>query len=248
MSLSPTPTVVLVHGAFADASSWNAVYRELKADGLTVVAPPNPLRGVAYDAAYTASVIEQIDGPVLLVGHSYGGAIITVAGASEQVVGLVYVAAYALAEGESLGQLQGRFPDSALAANLSFAPFPIPGEADGTDVSVEPGAFPTVFAADVDPSVTEFLAISQRPLAASAFEEKAAVAAWKTTPSWGLIPTADTTINPDVHRFGFERAGMTTVEVEGASHAVALSQPGAVADLIREAVKTTTAQGAAAQG
>jgi pimeloyl-ACP methyl ester carboxylesterase len=241
MSPSPKPTLVLVHGAFADASSWSAVYDELKDDGLTILAPPVPLRGVASDAAYLTSVLDQVDGPVILVGHSYGGAVITVAGASDKVVGLVYVAAYALDEGESLGELQGRFPDSDLAANLAFAPFPIAGADDGTDVSVVPSAFPTVFAADVPRATTEFLAIAQRPLAASAFEEKAAVAAWKTTPSWGLIPTKDTTINPEVHRFGFDRAGMTVVEVEGASHAVALSQPAAVAELVRTAVAATAA-------
>jgi pimeloyl-ACP methyl ester carboxylesterase len=125
------PTVVLVHGAFADASSWAAVHAELKHDDLHVIAPPNPLRGVAYDAAYTTSIIDQIDGPVVLVGHSYGGAVISIAGTHEKVVGLVYVAAYALEEGESLGQLQGRFQDSALAANLKFAPFPIPGSGPG---------------------------------------------------------------------------------------------------------------------
>jgi pimeloyl-ACP methyl ester carboxylesterase len=231
-----TPTVILVHGAFADASSWAAVYDELKDDGLTILAPPVPLRGVVSDAAYLSSVIDQVDGPVVLVGHSYGGAVITVAGTSDKVKALVYVAAYALDEGESLGQLQGRFPDSALAANLRFAPFPIPGADDGTDVSVAPEAFPTVFAADVPAEVTAFLAIAQRPLAASAFEEPAPAAAWKTTRSFGLVPTADTTINPDVHRFGYERAGMTTVDVDGASHGVALSRPRAVADLIRQAV------------
>ena len=244
--MSASPTIVLVHGAFADASSWAAVHAELKDDGPAVLAPPVPLRGVASDAAYLESVLDQVDGPVVLVGHSYGGAVITIAGAREQVVGLVYVAAYALDEGESLGELQGRFPDSALAANLKFAPFPIAGAEDGTDVSVDPAAFPSVFAADVDPSVTAFLAIAQRPLAASAFEEPAAVAAWKTTPSWGLVPTEDTTINPEVHRFGFARAGMTVVEVEGASHAVALSQPKAVADLVRTAVAATAAAPTAA--
>jgi pimeloyl-ACP methyl ester carboxylesterase len=106
-------------------------------------------------------------------------------------------------------------------------------------VSVDPAAFPEVFAADVPRELTEFLAVSQRPLAASAFEEPAAVAAWRTKPSWGIVPTADTTINPDVHRFGFKRAGMTVTEVEGASHAVALSQPKAVADVIRAAVLAT---------
>ena len=235
-SMSATPTVVLIHGAFADASSWSAVHAQLK-DEYTVLAPPNPLRGVESDAAYTRSVLDQIDGPVVLVGHSYGGAVITLAGTHERVVGLVYVAAYALDEGESLGELQGRFPDSALAANLKFAPFPIAGSEPGTDVSVDPAAFPEVFAADVPRAQTEFLAVSQRPLAASAFEEPASAAAWKSKPSWGIVPTADTTINPDVHRFGFERAGMTVREVEGASHAVALSQPEVVADVIREAVR-----------
>ena len=235
-SLSATPTVVLVHGAFADASSWAAVHAQLK-DEYTVLAPPNPLRGVESDAAYTRSVLDQIDGPVVLVGHSYGGAVITLAGTHERVVGLVYVAAYALDEGESLGELQGRFPDSALAANLKFAPFPIAGAEPGTDVSVDPAAFPEVFAADVPRAQTEFLAVSQRPLAASAFEEPASAAAWKSKPSWGIVPTADTTINPAVHRFGYERAGMTVREVEGASHAVALSRPEVVADVIREAVR-----------
>lgn len=230
------PTVVLVHGAFADASSWSGVHAALKADGVTVLAPPNPLRGLAYDAAYLASFVAQIDGPVVLVGHSYGGAVITVAGTADNVVGLVYVAAYALEEGESLGELQGRFPDSKLAANLSFAPYPIPGADDGTDVSIARDAFPAVFAADVPAATTEFLANAQRPLAAAAFEEPAAAAAWKTTPAWGLVAAADQAINPDVERFGYERAGMTTIEVEGASHAVALSQPDVVAGLIRRAL------------
>jgi pimeloyl-ACP methyl ester carboxylesterase len=238
--MSNSPTIVLVHGAFADASSWSAVHAELK-DDYAVIAPPNPLRGVVSDAAYTTSVIDQIDGPVVLVGHSYGGAVITLAGAHEKVAALVYVAAYALEEGESLGALQGRFADSKLAGALRFAPFPIAGGEPGTDVSVDPAAFPDVFAADVPRELTEFLAISQRPLAASAFEEPATVAAWKTKPSWGIVPTADTTINPEVHRFGYGRAGMTVREIEGASHAVALSQPRAVADVIREAVRATAA-------
>jgi pimeloyl-ACP methyl ester carboxylesterase len=230
--MTSSPTVVLVHGAFADASSWSAVHAELKADGLPILAPPVPLRGVISDAAYLKSVLDQVDGDVVLVGHSYGGAVITVAGDHDRVKALVYVAAYALDEGESLGQLQGGFPDSALAGALKFAPLPD----GGTDVSVAPEAFPEVFAADVPREQTEFLAIAQRPLAAVAFEEPAPVAAWKDKPSYGLIPTADTTINPEVHRFGFERAGMTTVEVQGASHAVALSQPKAVADLVRQAI------------
>jgi pimeloyl-ACP methyl ester carboxylesterase len=230
--MSDSPTIVLIHGAFADASSWSAVYDELKADGLPIIAPPVPLRGVISDAAYLTSVLDQVDGDVVLVGHSYGGAVITVAGDHDKVKALVYIAAYALDEGESLGQLQGRFADSPLATALVTAPLP----GGGVDVSVDPEKFPDIFAADVPRDVTEFLAIAQRPLAASAFEEAAPAAAWKDKPSYGLVPTADSTINPEVHRFGFQRAGMTTIEVEGASHAVALSQPKAVGDLVRQAV------------
>ena len=227
-----SPTIVLVHGAFADASSWAATYDELKGDGLPVFAPAGPLRGLASDAAYLSSFLDQIEGDVVLVGHSYGGAVISIAGHHEKVKALVYVAAYALDEGEALGAFQGRFPDSALATALKFAPLPD----GGTDVTVDVDKFPTVFAADVPRELTEFLARSQRPLAAAAFEEVATAPAWKDKPSYGLVPTADTTINPEVHRFGFKRAGMTTVEVEGASHGVALSQPKAVGDLIRQAV------------
>lgn len=230
--MSASPTIVMVHGAFADASSFRAVYDELQGDGWPLLAPPVPLRGVTSDAAYLKTFLDAIEGDIVLVGHSYGGAVITVAGAHERVKALVYVAAYALDEGESLAQLQGQFPDSKLATALKFTPLPD----GGADVSVDPAAFPDVFAADVPAATTAFLAIAQRPLAGAAFEERASTAAWKTKPSYGLVPTADTTINPEVHRFGYERAGMTTVEVEGASHAVALSQPKAVADLVRQAV------------
>ncbi|MFE3900407.1 alpha/beta fold hydrolase [Streptomyces sp. NPDC059153] len=239
MATNSTPTVVLVHGAFADAGSWSGVVAELQSHGIPVVAPPNPLRGLASDAAYVASVASQIDGPVVLVGHSYGGALITVAGTTENVVGLVYVAAYALEEGESLGELQGRFPLSPLVSNLKEATYPVEGREPAVEVTIEPEAFPAVFAADVPPAVTEVLAAAQRPLAAAAFEEKAAAAAWKTKPSWALVAGADRAINPEVERFGAERAGATIVELEGASHAVAVSRPEEVAELIRDAVRAT---------
>jgi pimeloyl-ACP methyl ester carboxylesterase len=230
----PTPTVVLVHGAFADASSFAAVTRLLLDDGIPVLAPAVPNRSLIGDSAYIASVVSQIDGPVLLVGHSYGGAVITVAGTEDNVVGLVYLAGYALAEGESLGELQGRFPDSALAAALVYRTFP-----DGTDVYVDPGELPAVFAAGVDERLARVLAVSQRPLAALAFAEPAPAAAWRTRPSWGLVAAADRTINPDVERFGYDRAGMTTVEVDS-SHLVMLSHPAEVADLVRTAVAATS--------
>ncbi|MET8643386.1 alpha/beta hydrolase [Streptomyces sp. NPDC004675] len=237
MTASTSPTVVLVHGAFADASSFSRVIPELLADGLKVVAPAVPNRSLIGDAAYVASVVRQIPGPVVLVGHSYGGAVITVAGAEENVAALVYLAGYALEEGESLGELQGGFLDSDLAAALVYTPFPIEGAAEpGTDVSVDVEKFPAIFAADVDKDVAAVLAVSQRPLAAQAFAEAAPAAAWKTKPSWGLVSSSDRTINPDVERFGYRRAGMTTVEVDS-SHLVMLAHPERVADLIREAVQ-----------
>jgi len=238
--MSTAPTVVLVHGAFADAGSWSGVIEELQAHGIPVIAPPNPLRGLASDSAYIASLASQIDGPVVLVGHSYGGAIITVAGVTENVVGLVYVAAYVLEEGESLGELQGRFPLSPLVSNLKEWTYPIPGADPGVEVTIAEGAFPSVFAADVPADVTKVLAAAQRPLSASAFEETAPVAAWKTKPSWALVAGADEAINPEVERFGAKRAGATIVELEGASHAVAVSRPEQVADLIRDAVRATS--------
>jgi pimeloyl-ACP methyl ester carboxylesterase len=140
--MTTSPTIVLVHGAFADAASWAPVTRRLLDAGHTVHAPPVSNRSLVGDAANIRSFVEQIDGPVLLVGHSYGGAVITVAGVAENVVGLVYVSGYALDEGESLGELQGRFPDSDLAANLVYSPYPIDGAEPGTDVSVAVDAFP----------------------------------------------------------------------------------------------------------
>ena len=229
------PTIVLVHGAFADAASFAPVTRILLDQGHTVRVPAVPNRSLLGDSAYIRSVVEQIDGPVLLAGHSYGGAVITVAGAADNVVGLVYLSGYALDEGESLGQLQGGFPDSDLAANLVYTPFPIEGAEPGTDVSVKVDAFPDVFAAGVDRSVSEVLAASQRPLAALAFSETAPVAAWKTKPGWGIVSANDHTINPDVERFGYKRAGLRSVVEIDAPHLVMRSHPEQVAKFIADA-------------
>jgi pimeloyl-ACP methyl ester carboxylesterase len=239
--MSDAPTVVLVHGAFADASSFSQVIPELLADGTKVLAPAVPNRSLAGDAAYIASVVRQIPGPVLLVGHSYGGAVITVAGIEENVVGLVYLAGYALDEGESLGELQGRFPDSPLAQALVYTPFPVAGSDEpGTDVSVDIEQFPSIFAADVDQDLAKILAVSQRPLAGAAFGEPASAAAWKTKPAWGTVSAADQTINPDVERFGYERASMKVTEIDS-SHLVMLAHPKRVADVIREALASVAA-------
>lgn len=233
------PTVVLVHGAFADAASWAPVTRELLDRGHVVHVPPVYNRSLAEDAASVRAFVEHLDGPVILAGHSYGGAVITVAGVAENVVGLVYVAGYALDEGESLGALQGGFPDSDLAANLVYTPYPIAGAEDGTDVSVAIDAFPAVFAAGVDPRVAQVLAVSQRPLSGAAFGEPASVAAWKTKPGWGIVSAADHTINPDVERFGYTRAGLREVVELDSPHLVMQTHPSEVADVIEKAARAT---------
>ena len=231
-----TPTIVLVHGAFADAGSWAPVTRQLLDQGHTVLVPPVPNRSLSGDAEYIRRFVEQIEGPVLLAGHSYGGAVITVAGAAENVVGLVYVSGYALVEGESLGQLQGGFPDSDLAANLVYQPYTLPDGSDGTDVSVKIDAFPAVFAAGVDVRTAEVLAVSQRPLSALAFGEAASVAAWRTKPAWGIVSSSDHTINPEVERFGYQRAGVRAVVEIDAPHLVMQTHPVEVAKVITDAI------------
>ncbi|WP_328412406.1 alpha/beta fold hydrolase [Nocardia sp. NBC_00403] len=234
--MSFAATIVLVHGAFADASSWHPVTARLLAKGYRVVAPPVFNRSLSADAAYIRSFVEQIDGPVLLAGHSYGGAVITVAGMADNVVGLVFVSGYALEEGESLGQLQGGFPDSELAANLVYTSYPTANGEPGTDVSVDIEAFRDVFAAGLDTARAKVLAVSQRPLSAIAFNEPASVAAWKTKPSWGIVSSADRTINPDVERFGYQRAGLRSVVEIDAPHLVMQTHPDEVVTVLTDAL------------
>ncbi|MFI7004532.1 alpha/beta fold hydrolase [Nocardia sp. NPDC050175] len=234
--MSSETTIVLVHGAFADASSWGPVTERLLAAGHRVVAPPVFNRSLAEDAAYIKSFVEQIDGPVLLAGHSYGGAVITVAGVADNVVGLVYVSGYVLEVGESLGQLQGGFPDSELAANLVYAPYPVADGEPGTDVSVDVAAFPEVFAAGLDTTRAQVLAVSQRPLSAIAFGEAATAAAWHTKPGWGIVSSADRTINPEVERFGYQRAALRSVVEIDAPHLVMQTHPDEVVTVITEAL------------
>ncbi|MGF6885194.1 pimeloyl-ACP methyl ester carboxylesterase [Nocardia sp. GAS34] len=232
----PAPTVILVHGAFADAASWAPVTERLLAQGVSVLVPPVYNRTLSADAASIRAVAEDVDGPVLLAGHSYGGAVITVAGVAENVVGLVYVSGYVLEEGESLGQLQGGFPDSDLAAHLVYTPYPVEAAEPGTDVSVEIDAFPAVFAAGVDPVRARVFAVSQRPLSAVAFTEPASAAAWKTKPGWGIVSAADHTINPEVERFGYQRAGLRKVVELDAPHLVMQTHPDEVAAVITGAL------------
>jgi pimeloyl-ACP methyl ester carboxylesterase len=230
------PTIVLVHGAFADASGWSRLYAELAGDGFTIKAPPNPLRGVSVaDAEYTTSMIKQIEGPVLLVGHSYGGAVITAAGVADNVVGLVYVAGMAPAEGEDLATFQGRFPAPVVGPYLRPSPLPD----GGAEFSIEVSGFHEAFCADLPEAEAAFMAISQRPLSGVAFAEKAPTPAWRSRPSWAVLPTADGTIHPDVHRFSYDRMGAKVTVAEGASHVVMMSRPAVVADVVREAAAST---------
>jgi pimeloyl-ACP methyl ester carboxylesterase len=226
------PTILLIHGGFGDASSWRPVFDLLDGDEYTVLAPPSPLRGVAADVAYTAAVIDQLEGPIVLVGHSYSGCVITAAGASDKVAGLVYVAGFAPDEGESITDLQGRFPSLAMGNFLQ--PRPLPD--GGVELSVDPERFHDIFCADVPDDQATFMAHAQRPIVATAFEEPATVAAWRAKPSWAVFGTGDQPIAPQLHRFSYERAGSKVTEIEGASHFVMLSQPDAVAGVIREAV------------
>lgn len=238
---SGTPTVVLVHGAFADASGWGGVITELQTAGFAVVAPANPLRSVSGDAAYIASVVNQIEGPVLLVGHSYGGMVITNAATqTPNVVGLVYVAAFAPDEGESIQTLAGQAADSLLGPNLVPAAFPSPdGGEPGHELYINPTAFHDVFCADLPADQAAIMAVSQRPGGETGFGEPSGPPAWKTLPSWAVVATADKTIGVTGLRLMAERAGAISVEVD-ASHVVMISQPAAVADVIKSAIGSLT--------
>jgi pimeloyl-ACP methyl ester carboxylesterase len=235
---SATPlTVVLVHGAFADASSWTGVIERLQAGGVQVTAPANPLRGLSFDSAYIASVFNQIPGPVLAVGHSYGGAVITnAATTASNVVGLVYVAAFATDEGERLGDVESTSKDSVL--NTALVPLQYPtgqGTQTAVEFAINPAHFHDAFAADLPAKQTAIMAACQRPVAELAFSEPAGAPAWKTLPSWAVVATGDKAAGSDVIRAMAKRAGATITEVEG-SHVIMISQPQAVMDVIMTAV------------
>jgi pimeloyl-ACP methyl ester carboxylesterase len=236
-----SPTVVLVHGAFADGSSWNGVIERLHAKGVRVTAPANPLRGIAIDSAYTASVFEQTSGPVLAVGHSYGGAVITNAATqARNVVGLVYVAAFAPDENEQLGDASAASKDSILGAALVPRHYPTANGQAAVEFTVDPAKLHDVFAADLPDNLTPLIAATQRPVAELAFTEPSAAPAWKDVPSWAVVAMSDKAAGTDVVRSMAERAGATITEVEG-SHVIMISQPDAVADVILEALATVAA-------
>jgi pimeloyl-ACP methyl ester carboxylesterase len=233
---SNTPlTVVLVHGAFADASSWTPVIERLHEKGMQVAAPPNPLRALSSDSAYIASFLKQIPGPVLAVGHSYGGAVITNAATdAENVVGLVYVAAHAPDEGETVGAIEGDSRDSVLLPALVQLQYPTGDGGTATEFAIDPAKVHEAFSADLPDEQTAVIAATQRPIAEACFSEESGPPAWKTKPSWAVVATGDKAAGADVVRSMAERAGATITELEG-SHVIMLSQPEAVADVIQTA-------------
>jgi len=231
------PTVVLVHGAFADGSSWGSVIERLQRRGYMAVAVANPLRGVSSDSAYLVSFLRQIDGPVLLVGHSYAGALFT---DTPNVVGLVYVAAFAPDLDEQLGDVASGSEDSTLMTALVQREYPTEDAGTALEIRVDPAKFADVFAADVPPERAAVMAAIQRPVAAAAFSDACGPPAWKTLPAWAVVATEDRAAGTDVVRAMAVRAGAAITEVES-SHVVMISQPDAVTDVIVSAARSVAA-------
>lgn len=226
------PTIVLVHGAFADASSWNAVIPLLQGRGYPVIAPANPLRGIVSDSDYLRVFLSTISGTIVLVGHSYGGAVVTNAATGNvNVTALVYIAAYALAEGESAGAANALGGGTApLGEHILLRPFPGSGATDA-DAYVDPAYFREVFAQDLPAKQTSIMAAAQRPLAASALGTPSGVPAWLTIPSWYLVANQDRAIPPEAERAMAARAKARTIEIRS-SHVAMLSHPDRVTNLI----------------
>lgn len=231
------PSIVLVHGAFADASGWNEVVTRLTELGLRCYAPANPLRGVAGDAEYVRSFVATIDGPVVLVGHSYGGCVITNTRA-ENVRALVYICAFAPDEGETLQETFGMGGGTTeLGEHLVLRPYP--GGPDGdADGYIEADHFHRLFCADVPADEAALMEAGQRGFALSALTTASGTPAWRSVPSWYLVGSSDSTIPPQAERAMAARAGATTVEIDS-SHVAMISNPQAVVDLVLDAVKST---------
>ncbi|MFF4198964.1 alpha/beta fold hydrolase [Nonomuraea sp. NPDC050227] len=235
------PTVVLVHGGFADASGWNGVIDRLRKDGYTkIIAPANPLRGLPTDAPYLASVLKSIEGPIVLVGHSYGGAVITNAAAGNSAVkALVFVAAFAPDEGEQLGDLLGKFPGSLIGDSVQGVPYPLADGGAGVDLYLRADKFRAAFAADLPKATTDLMQITQRPFAQQALTDVTTAAAWRTIPSWAIVATEDKAIPPALERWFYKRAKSHVIEVKGASHVPMMSHPDITAKQIEAAAKAT---------
>ncbi|MEV8089646.1 alpha/beta fold hydrolase [Streptomyces nigra] len=233
------PTIVLVHGAFADASSWNGVVDRLLAHDYPVIAVANPLRGLTTDSDYVRQIVRSVEGPVVLVGHSYGGSVISNAAKGlPEVKALVFVAAFLPEEGESAVTLSGKFPGSTLGDTLRPVPVKLPDGSQVTDLYIEQARFHEQFAADVPEETTAVMAATQRPVAEAALTEGASAPAWRDIPSWVLVADGDRNIPAQAQIYMAERAGASVMKVS-ASHAASVSRPGDVARLIDEAAQAT---------
>jgi pimeloyl-ACP methyl ester carboxylesterase len=236
MAESPQPTVVLVHGAFADASGFGGIIRELSTSGHRVLAPPNPLRSLGGDAATVSAVVGAIEGPVVLVGHSYGGAVITQASAQAgNVIGLVYLAAFSPDEGESCASAQAPFPASMLATTVVPTAYDAPGAAGGPDLYIGEAGFRETFCADSPAELARVMYATQRPLAAAAFGENATAPGWKSLPSWYQLSRHDNAIAPQAQAFMAQRMNAVTEEIDG-SHTAFIAQPERAAAFIKKAI------------
>ena len=236
----PKPAIVIEDGAWANTASWDAVIRRLQADGYTVYAPPNPLQGLTYDSAYLADFLHSISGPIVLVGHSYGGDVITNAATGDtQVKALVYVDAFAPAQNQTLAQLLAAYPGScAKPSNLTVVPFP--GAPAGTgDAYITQSAFPSCMANGLPARQAQALAADQAPLATIALTQPSGVPAWKTIASWAVVGTADHAIPPVLQLAMAENAHARITEVK-APHLAMISDPGVVTSVILQAVRATT--------
>jgi len=236
----PKPTIVLEHGAWANTASWAAVIGRLQADGYTVDAPPNPLQGLPYDSSYLADFLHSISGPIILVGHSYGGAVITNAATGDsQVKALVYVDAFAPAQGQTLAQLLAAYPGSCVVpANLTVVP--IPGAPAGVgDAYIKQSVFPSCMADGLPAAEAQVQAATQAPIATIALTQPTGVPAWKTIPSWAVVGTADHAIPPALQLAMAENAHARITEVH-APHLSMISDPGVVTSVILQAVRATT--------
>jgi pimeloyl-ACP methyl ester carboxylesterase len=237
-SNSSAPTVVLAHGAFADASSWADVITALHDAGVDAVAPPNLLRSIPIDSAYLTSFVDQFDGKKLLVGHSYGGAVITQTGTdARDIVGLVFVNAFAPDADEKLGDINARYPDIPLSAALRTITYPKDGGGTGTEAYIDLASFHDAFCADVPAEKARVMAETQRPISLDAFSTTVTgTPAWKSIPSWAIVGRNDHAIHPDAERDMGKRAGSEVVEIDSA-HASPVSHPDAVTEVILRAVK-----------
>jgi pimeloyl-ACP methyl ester carboxylesterase len=234
---SPKPTIVLVHGAFEDASIWNGVIPRLQRDGYPVIGFGNPLLGVAVDAAYLGSLLDRIEGPVILVAHSYGGAVITQAGGENpKVKGLVYAAAIMPAPGEAASNLLARFPGSTFPTSVEAVTYTLPDGTSGTYLLYQADKFHSNVAADVPASDAALMLATQRPMNLAALNEKVTSAAWTSKPSWQIRTLQDLAIPLAEQKFEADRAHSHITEVN-ASHAVTVSNPDVVADVIEQAAR-----------